>query len=368
MNARRVLYVSHNPSFQGAVLSLYTLVRALDRKRYTPLAAFSKDGPMVERLISDGVDAYVLDRRGPMKSGLVMSARSLVKREGVEIVHLNNAVPFNKYVAMGAKLAGARVAWHVREPTTDKKMKRIGPWVRRLSDVILCVNTEQEIYFKHTGKAAKVYNGVDTDEYRPGLDGAPYRDKAGFGPDDIVFGLVGTIEPRKGTIPFLKAAERLAEDDPRARFMLVGSGLPEYEAEVGRFLDNRPGLKTKTCLTGRIQDVPSAMAAMDVLVMPSLWEGFPRSLIESMSMGIPAIASGVGEVPEIVDDAETGVIIPPGDEDELLGAMRGLLETGGEGRKRMGLAARDKALRCYNIGAHAGEVMDVYDRLCAGMI
>ena len=359
----RVLYVSHASAYHGAVMSLFQLVKGLDRTRYTPLAAFSKKGAVIDALRERGVDARVLSRRGVLNIGLINEARRLIRDEGIGLVHLNNAVGFCKNVAIAAKLSGAKVVWHVREDPNSARLKRLKPWIRLLADRVMVVSTELEESFRKTGKAVKIYNGVDTDEFSPGVDGAPFRERYGIGKDVFLFGLVGTIEPRKGTMQFVRAAEELIREHPDCGFLLVGSGLPEYEDELKRFLDERPGLRERTFLTGRIKEVPEAMAAMDVLVMPSSWEGFPRAVIEAMSSGRPVLATAVGEVPWIVDDGETGFILPSRDVDALTAAMKRCVGMGGA-LKAMGMKGREKAVRLYNLEAHVGHVQDEYMKLC----
>ena len=233
----KILYASHNPDFQGAVLSLYKLVSGLDRDMFTPYAVFSKDGAMVERLTSEGVDARVLRRRGFLNLGLIHEAYRLIKGEGIGLVHLNNAVPFCKCVAIAARLAGAKVVWHVREDPHGKRVRILKPWIKLLASRVIAVSTEIEDSFKETGKAVKIYNGVDTGEFRPENDGGLFRARYGIKPGAFVFGFVGTIEPRKGILDFLQAAVEILEVHPDTRFLVVGSGMPEYEAGVRRVLD-----------------------------------------------------------------------------------------------------------------------------------
>lgn len=359
-----VLYVSHTPEFKGSAVSLYQLMTGLDRTRFRPVAAFSKPGPMVDKLTSLGIPAYVLSIRGLLGMGLVREAMALIKSEGIGLVHLNSAVPFSKYVGIAARLSGVPVVWHVREDPEGNRVRKNGPWVKLLSNRIFAVSTDIEEYFRTTGKALKIYNGVDTDVFRPGLDGKTFRERHGIPGDAFVFGMVGTIEPRKGVLSFLEAAESIITDRPSAWFLIVGSGQKEHEDEVRKFLDTRPALKARTTLAGRVTDVPSAMAALDLLVMPSLWEGFPRALIEAMSCGRPAVATRVGEVEHIIDEGRTGFVIAKDDPAALAGAMRRCMDMG-DGLLEMGRLAREAAVEKFGIKRHIALVMDEYDKITA---
>ncbi|MBI5190018.1 MAG: glycosyltransferase [Nitrospirae bacterium] len=359
-----VLYVSHTPEFKGSAVSLYQLMTGLDRARFRPVAAFSKPGPMVEKLTSIGVPAYVLARRGLLCIGLVREAMRLIKAEGIGLVHLNSAVPFSKYAGIAAKLSGVPVVWHVREDPEGSRVRKNGPWVRLLSDRIFAVSTDIEVYFSSSGKALKIYNGVDTDVFRPGLDGGSFRDRYGIPVNAFVFGMVGTIEPRKGVLSFLEAAETLLAARPSAWFLIVGSGQRENEDELLKYLEARPALKARTTLAGRVTDVPLAMAALDVLVMPSLWEGFPRALIEAMACGRPSIATQVGEVGNILEDGRTGFVIPKAEVSAISGAMLRCMEMGDD-LLEMGRLAREAAVERFGIKRHIDLVMDEYDKITA---
>jgi len=357
----KILFSSHSPDFKGSCISMYQLIKGLDRGRFTPVAVFSKDGPLAGMLKDEGVAAYVLKSRGFLGIGLVKEALRLIKDEGIGLVHLNSAVPFNKYVAIAARLSGVRCVWHIREDPYGKKVRRLSRWIRWTADGIFAVSTEIYDYFKHTGKAVRIYNGVDLGEFKPGMDGKGFREKHGIPDGSFVFGIVGTIEPRKGTELFIKAAREVARSDGETVFMVVGSGLPEHETSLKRLILSSPELEGRVVLTGRIPDVADALSSMDVLVMPSTWEGFPRALIEAMASGVPSIATGVGEVPYILEDGKTGYIIPKGDLSALVHAMKRFMKPG-VNIKEMGNMARERALG-LSIERHVHAVQDQYDMI-----
>jgi len=342
-------------------MSLCALIDGLDRDRFAPSVVFSKDGPLLERLEQSGVPSRVLARRGFLGTGLIREAYGYIKRERIDLVHLNCAVPFSKYVGIAARLAGLPVIWHIREDTGSRKFMRLRRWVRYLPDLVVAVSSEQLSQLSMPGKSVMIPNGVDLGRFNPERDGTVFRDTYGIPPDAKVFGMVGTIEERKRPLDFLKAAGGILAGHPEARFVLVGNGLPEEVARVKGYLDSNPELGGRTVLTGRIEDVPGALAGIDYVVMASTWEGFPRAIIEAMAAGRPCIASSVGEVPYIIKDGVEGFIFTPGDTGTLQKRMESLIEDEGLARG-MGIAAREKAME-YDIGRHAATVMEEYDKV-----
>lgn len=356
-----VLYACHTASLTGSAVSMFQLMTNLDRTSFNPVAAFSKDGPIVERLASKGIPSHVLTRRGFLGFGLVRQAMDLIRSEDIDLVHLNSASPFVKYVGIAARLIGVPVVWHIREDPGGKRLGQLTKWIRLLAQRIFVVSSDLYEHFLNTGRVFKIYNGVDVSVFRPGLDGGKFRDRFNIPRGAFVFGMVGTIEERKGNILFLSAAEEISGEE-NLRFVLVGSGMPEEEKKVKDFLNKRPELADKTVFTGRLSDMPDVMAGIDVLVMPSLWEGFPRALIESMACGRPAVASDVGEVGRIIEDGRNGFVVPKGDKEALAAAMRRCM-VARERLGEMGEMAREKAVSEYSIEKHVRAVCGRYDEL-----
>jgi len=361
----KVLYVSHTPELKGSAVSLYKLMTGLGDDGFSPVAAFAKDGPLVTRLRSEGVPAHVLKSRGFLGLGLVVEALGLIKKEGVGLVHLNCAVPFCKYVGIAARINRTPVVWHIREDPAGKWTRMLRPWIKRLPVSIMAVSTEIYDAFSSTGKAVRIYNGVDASEFSPEVDGLAFRSRWGIPGDAFLYGIVGSIQPRKGTELFIKAAAMVAEHHPEAMFLVAGSGLPEHESGLREQIKSLPALDGKVVLTGRISDTPECMAALDLLVMPSLWEGFPRALIEAMAAGKCVVATDVGEVRHIVEDGVTGFIIPKDDLGALTEAMERCISIRA-GLDAIGKKARERVVSEFSISGHIGQVKNEYSKILAG--
>lgn len=366
---KKVLYVSHMAEQKGSGMSLYHLMRhvgsASAQHVYQPLALFGKTGPMLDQVRADGVPAWFAERRPGLNVGLIYRAWKLIRDERPDLVHLNSATPYSRYVSIAARLAGVPILWHIREDPQGKRVSRLRSWIGRVSARVIAVSGEIEDCFKASGKAVRIYNGVDLAVFTPQLDGAPFRQRIGASDDEVVFGLVGTIEPRKGQLEFLHAMARLGASFPW-RIALIGDGLPEHTAAVQRFLDQHPELAARTVLTGRMSGVEHAIAGLDMLVMPSTWEGFPRVLIEAMACGRPVIATPVGETPWMFEDGSEGWLTPVGDQAALVNALRQAGELGRDGLRRMGEKAHLRAQR-YSIAAHVAAVTQLYDEVLAGL-
>lgn len=357
-SARSILYVSHTAALKGSAVSLAQLILGLDRARFEPTVVFSKPGYWLENLGERGVSCRVLRSRGLLGWRLVSEAKAVMDRAGVELVHLNSAVPFCKYVGIAARMRRTPVVWHIREDPLSKRVRSLRKWIRLLADRVLVVSSELERFFEGF-PVVKIFNGVDVDRFRPGLNGEGFRDRFGIPRAAFVFGVVGTIEERKGTLSFLGAAEVLARSDSDVRFAVIGDGMAEDVQSVRRYLSEHGPLASRVVLTGRLDDIPQVMAGLDVLVLPSLWEGFPRSLIEAMACGRVAIASDVGEIPFILEGGRCGMVVPRGDHRALVQAMARCLSDRAA-LNEMGRLARERVARELSLERHVGAIQNEY--------
>lgn len=359
----KVLYASHTPDLRGSAVSLYELVTHLGRSRFSPVVVFSKHGQLEEQLKAQGIRAEVLLRRGPLKWKLVLDALRLMREENIDLVHLNSAVPFCRAIGIAARIAGVPVIWHLREGPSDKRLRRLKKWITLLSQRIVVLTSEQEDFFAPNHKVVKIYNGVDLNRFNPELNGQLFRSQYGIPSDAFVFGMVGSIEPNKGQIRFLRAAASgVMQHDPSVHFLLVGAPTVDDELrQVKDFLQEHPDLSARTHLVGKQQDIPAVMAALDVLVVASERECFPRSIIEAMACGRPVIATSVGEIPRMVDDDVNGYVVEKGNIESLARRMADCVEQK-ENTKKMGLAARKKAEQ-FSMRAHVDTVQREYDAL-----
>jgi glycosyltransferase involved in cell wall biosynthesis len=157
--------------------------------------------------------------------------------------------------------------------------------------------------------------------------------------DAPLVGVVARLDSQKGHIYLLRAWVQVTAALPEARLLVVGDGPLRGELQQQTY---DLGLEGSVIFAGRREDVPRIMAALDVVTLPSLWEGFGLVLLEAMAVARPIVASRVSAIPEIVVEGETGLLVPPRDVDALAAALIALLrdqqratEMGRRGRVRL---------------------------------
>lgn len=208
-------------------------------------------------------------------------------------------------------------------------------------------------------------NGVDTTLFSPGVGGDLERQKLGIDSEEVVIGFVGTFGPWHGVLVLAEAIKSMPVTVP-LRFLLVGSGSLQGEMEK---LLQRESESRRVIFTGAVnhERVPSLLDACDVLVAPhvplaegSEFFGSPTKLFEYMAMSKGIVASRLGQIGDVIDHEQTGLLVEPGNVGELTSAIRRLAESR-ELRKRLGENARQKVAENYTWKHNAQRVLDAYD-------
>jgi glycosyltransferase involved in cell wall biosynthesis len=212
-------------------------------------------------------------------------------------------------------------------------------------------------------------NGVPLGDYATPDDprATPWRDALrhewGIPPDAFLIGMVGRLR-RKGQEELIAAAPCLAERFPNVRFVLVGPefkpGDREYYAERVR----SARVADRFVLAGSREDIPTVMAALDLLVHLPADEAFGLVLVEAMAAGVPVIASKVGGCIEVVQDGTNGLLVPVGDEGLLCAALLALLDPeAGEQRRAALRAAGLKRAQEFSLERQVERLHAIYSEL-----
>jgi glycosyltransferase involved in cell wall biosynthesis len=207
-------------------------------------------------------------------------------------------------------------------------------------------------------------NGVDPSTFYPGAGGSEVRRKLGFRESDLVIGFVGTFGPWHGVLVLAEAIKGILADLP-VKFLLVGSGSLHAQVQQTLLDETNAG---RVIFTGPVghKEVPALLDACNILVSPhvpladgSEFFGSPTKLFEYMAMGKGIVASRLGQIADVLDDANTALLVEPGDSGELALAILRLAESG-ELRRRLGTNARETAVQKHTWKHNAQRVLDAY--------
>lgn len=206
-------------------------------------------------------------------------------------------------------------------------------------------------------------SGIEPERFVP-APGARERTRAalGAGVEDVIVLSVGNLKPQKAPLDFVAAAAAACAADRRLRFAFAGDG--ELRAAVERAIAER-GLQARIALLGWRDDVADLLAASDVFVLTSRFEGLPRAALQAVAAGVPVVLTDTGGTAEIVRDGVSGLLTTPGRPDETAAAI---LRLAADGLLRAHLA--DAASRrlgdAFDISRMVRDLEGIYDELLGG--
>lgn len=219
-------------------------------------------------------------------------------------------------------------------------------------------------YWFPSRKMVPIPNGIDPDRFVPDAE-TRTRTRAAWGvPDDaVVFGSMGRLSiPDKAIDVSIDLFARLCEEWPERslRYVLVGDG--RHEARL-RAQAAATGWGSRILFAGPTDRPRETLCGMDVLLLPSRHEGIGFVLLEAMACGCCPVAMGVGGVRDVLTDPALGWLIPPGDRESFLRAMKAALALGPDGRAAMGRTARAHIVRNFRSAEQYGKLVDVIERM-----
>jgi glycosyltransferase involved in cell wall biosynthesis len=251
----------------------------------------------------------------------------------------------------------------------DKHRERLSKKIHALADRItmrfatrvICVSNASRHHLcrqfpEIAHRVVTLHNGIDFNKFDQLIDSKEARGALGLTTDKPVIGVTARLRPVKGVEYLLLAVRKLTLQNLIGGCLIVGDG--ESKSSLERMAAEL-GISDKVVFTGYRQDVALPLAAMNIFVLPSISEGFPTCLMEAMAMRKPIIATSVGGVPEIIDDGETGVLVPPKEPDRLVSAIAKLIANPEE-QKKMVETAYAKAVNRYSLQHMINEYESMY--------
>ncbi len=198
--------------------------------------------------------------------------------------------------------------------------KLIDRLLLRYTDRIICVCKSDYDRAIAAGVASVdqtsiVYNGIEVDKFSSPIDRVIARKIFNLDPTEFVFGNVGRLHEQKGHKFLLQAFAKMSA---HARLLIIGDG--EIRDELMILVDQLE-IRDRVAFLGARSDIHEFLSAIDIFVMPSLWEGQPIALLEALAIGKPCIASAVDGIPEIIVDEVNGYLVSPKDVPGLAAAM-----------------------------------------------
>lgn len=367
------MVVVSNLEYGGAQRQIVELVNNMDPDRYLVRIVSLSDYLPLQKQLRPGIDVDVVYKKSRFDFTVAFKLARLIRQFNIDVIH---SYLFDAEIA--ARLAGLlsfrRPVVIGSERNTDYALKRVQlvayKLTKKLVDAVIANSRAGASFNAETlGQPESLYrvihNGVDTNKFKP-QDRAMARQPLGLTEDDVAIGVFASFKAQKNH-PFLfEAILPILDRYPRLRLVLVGDmlfqgmhGSDDYHAGVMKMIETTR-LAGHCVLLGNRDDIQDVYPACDFTVLPSLFEGTPNVLLESMACGVPVVATNVSDNAIIVEHDRTGLLVDSGDVAGLRSALTLMLDNE-EKRIVLGKNARERMVSAFSSAKLAEKTMAVYD-------
>ncbi len=349
----------------GAEKQMVILAKGLPRDRFqVEVATLTRLGAFEAELVAAGIPVTPIGKRLKLDPLALARLVGFLKAGRFDVVQ-TWIFAANTYGRVAARLAGvpvvvvAEMAVDLWKGRSDRFVDRkLAPWCDRLVG-----NSHAVVdFYRQLGvpddRLAMIYSGTDDDE-PPVIDRAAVRAELGFEADAPLVLFAGRLAEQKRVADLLKAIDLLQHVQPDMRTLIVGEGplRDRLEEQAHAFQ-----LDSRLRFLGHRDDVPRLMAASDLVVLPSSYEGLPNVVLEAMRLRKPVVATSAPGTTEVVLDGETGVLVPIGNVMLLARAIRDLVRDPAR-RHRLGEAGRARVETHFRADAMVAQFADLYETL-----
>ncbi|MFZ0639621.1 MAG: glycosyltransferase [Candidatus Acidiferrales bacterium] len=352
----------------GVEEHILELLRGLDRRLFrlhlacpeVLLAQYGNDIPKDVHVTPVMVD-HLSDIRGAIRL-----ARTL-RQQKIQILHSHmfRASLFGSSIGTICRVPVIIETPHVRETWRKGWIKShfvVDRAVGHLVDRYIAVSEANARYLIEqkripARKVSVIQNGCSIERVDPAkAHPEGIRESLGFSKGDLVLLAMARLEPQKGHRILLQALALLQTQFPNMRLICLGTGALQDELKK---VTQDLGLEAIVRFVGFQSNVSDWLAAADIGVLPSFYEGLPLAAVETLAAGLPIVATAVDGTPEVVIDGETGLLVPPGDPAAMADAISKLARQP-ELRRKFAVAGRERVLKQFTIQRQVEQTSNLY--------
>ncbi len=366
----KILHIISSGGMYGAEAVILNMSRSLNAGPHSSaLGVFSNSAnPNLQLHVAagkEGIESHLVPCKAQIDRTVVASIRELAAQTNTDIVHAHGykADIYAYYALRGTAtpLVSTCHTWYDNNLLVTLYGMADRLVLRNYAAVVAVSGEVKQRLLKagvHEERIHLVRNGIDLrpfDNAQPSLRSGTHSNRP------PIVGLVGRLSIEKGVDIFLHAAARVLAELPSTKFVVVGEG-PDRD-KLESLIDDLK-IRESVSMLGRRDDMPSVYASLDIMVSASRQEGLPIAILEGMASRLPLVATAVGEVPTVVLDGRTGVLLPPEDPRSLASAIADLLQNSAE-RERLGARARKLIEDEFSADRMTDDYLRVYEKAAA---
>ena len=361
---KKIIHVLTDTNVGGAGVWLMNFARAYNAGKYDCTAFLPEKSELTPKLITLGMRVIEVPKIADesfSKEG-IKELRDRFKREKPDIVHTHASLSA-RIAAKECSIPVVSTRHCIEEPKTGAKKLIYGAVNNALSNIVIGVSKAACENLRRDGISKKklrlVYNGVYPLRKYTAEDKIRIRQKYGIPENAVTVGIVARLEPVKNHRLFLDSASLICKKRDDVRFVIVGGGSLEDELrEYCREL----AIEDKVVFTGYRQDITAEMNMLDINTLTSEREALSISLIEGMSVGVPAVSTASGGPSEVIDNRKSGFVVPNHDKEAFAEAVLKLADSK-ELRREMGIEGMKRSREIFSVEAMSAKLEEIYDSL-----
>jgi glycosyltransferase involved in cell wall biosynthesis len=362
----KILHIISSGGMYGAEAVILNMSRTLNEASHTSvLGVFSNSSnpnlQLHEVAAKEGIKSHLIPCKGQIDPTVSTSIRELVGRTNPDVVHAHGyKADIYSYFALhrsGIPLVSTCHTWYDNNPLVTLYGVADRLVLRNYAAVVAVSDEVKQRLLKAGVRKKKIHlvpNGIDL---RPFDNAIPSLRDDATGNHPPIVGLIGRLSVEKGVDIFLHAAAHVLAELPSTKFVVVGEGPDRDKLES---LIDELKLRPNVSMLGRRDDMPAVYASLNIMVSASRQEGLPMAILEGMASSLPLIATPVGDVPTVVLDDRTGLIVPPENAVSLASAIVTLLRNPLQ-RERLGAAARKLIEDEFSADRMTADYLRVYE-------
>jgi glycosyltransferase involved in cell wall biosynthesis len=366
-----ILHIISTLNVGGVENQLAIILGKYDRRKLFPLVCSLSDKGEIGREIEEsGIEVIPLNKFGHQFNWtIVRDIYKLIKTRDVKIVRTHQ---------YHANLYGRLAAWLAKVPcivasvhnvyTRDRRLHRriINKFLSGFTDKVVAVSeTVKRDILRYDGlmddKVTVIYNGIDTQRFSDANRNS-IRANLGIPLETPVIGTVGRLTIQKGQKYLIDAVAVLTEKFPQILLLIVGDG------PVRDDLQNHIkaiGIDKNAIFLGTRRDIPQLLSAMDIFVLPSLWEGLGTALIEAMASGKAVIATDIAPFREVINSEKVGILVPVKDRRAIASSVELLLSNKALART-LGRCAKERSFSNFSMDITTNRYVGLFENILSG--
>jgi glycosyltransferase involved in cell wall biosynthesis len=365
---KKVLLVIDNLEFGGGERVFLQLAAGL-KDRFEIFVAATHGGEFEERLRELDIQFFSVNMGRRLSWRPVTQLRDIIQQNKIALVHSQGARA-DFFARVAGRIANVpHILCTLAMPVEGFDVGFLRKKIYRLADQISARYVERFIVVSDSlrttliegrgipsQRVVRIYNGIELNQYHPDLNETSLRNNWGIPPSAPLIGAIGRMVWQKGFEFLINAIPGIIRDIHDVRFLFVGDGPLKSDLER---LVSQLGISHKVIFAGFRPDISRVLSAIDILVVPSLLEGFPIMTLEAMAMAKPIVATRIQGITEQISDGMDGILVPPKNSEALTNAVSKILLSK-ELASKLGITARKKVETFFPVEKMVGETEKVY--------